>query len=70
VGGESLGTGGRGGGTVAAETEPLNGPGFTRVAGFSEVLGAWQQVLLLNGAVVLIIASGLAGIAWLIRRKV
>lgn len=57
--------GGTGGGTGSSD-----GPEFTQVGDFAEVLGAWRQVLLLNGAVVLIIAAGLAGISWLIRRKV
>jgi hypothetical protein len=59
------GGGGTGGGTGAGE-----GPQFTQVGDFADVLGAWRQVLLLDGAVVLILVAGLAGISWLIRRKV
>jgi hypothetical protein len=39
-------------------------------AGVSEFLGQMRRLVLLNGAVVLIIAFGLAGIAFLIRRRV
>lgn len=63
-------TGGMGGGSAGSSTDQHNGPSFTRVGDFAEVVGAWRQVLLLNGAVVLVIAAGLGGIAWLIRRKV
>jgi hypothetical protein len=56
-------TGGVGGGVDApAQPPPL--------ADVDTVLGQWRQVLLLNGAVVLVIALGLAGIALLIRRKI
>ncbi|WP_213457033.1 hypothetical protein [Rhizomonospora bruguierae] len=66
--GGSGGTGG--GGEVAADGGATGGPSFTRVKDFAEVVGAWRQVVLLNGAVVLVIAAGLAGISYLIRRKV
>jgi hypothetical protein len=36
----------------------------------SLVLAEWRRLFLLNGAVVAVIAAGLAGFALLIRRKV
>lgn len=40
------------------------------VTGVSEFVGEMRRLVLLNGAVVLVIAFGLAGIAYLIRRRV
>jgi hypothetical protein len=58
-------TGGLGGG-AAADMPPL----FEEDSDLDWVLGKWRLVTLLNGGVVLVIAMGLAGMAYLIRRKV
>ncbi|WP_290861459.1 hypothetical protein [Hamadaea sp.] len=54
---------GGGGGGVASQTK-------NATAGIGEVMGEWRRVVALNGAIVIVIAMGLFGIAFLIRRKV
>ena len=56
-------TGGIGGGEVADKP-------FDPNADLATLLAEWRQFLLLNGAVVVVIAMGLAGIALLVRRRV
>jgi hypothetical protein len=58
-------TGGLGGG-AGIDTVPVPGPD-TSLGG---ILAKWRLVTLLNGAVILVITAGLAGISFLIRRKV
>jgi hypothetical protein len=53
--------GGGGGGVVQATK---------KAAGLDQVVGEWRRVVALNGALVILIAAGLFGIAFLIRRKV
>jgi hypothetical protein len=61
-------SGGIGGGeTVARDVEDEE---MDAAAGVSEFIGEMRRLVLLNGAVVLIIAFGLAGMAYLIRRRV
>jgi hypothetical protein len=58
-------TGGIGGG------QHVDGPELADVdVNVGKVLGDFQRLFLLNGAVVLAIALGLAGMSWLIRRKI
>lgn len=54
--------GGVGGGVVSTTKEAA--------PGIDEIVGEWRQVVALNGALVILIAAGLFGIAYLIRRKV
>jgi hypothetical protein len=54
--------GGGGGGAVQTSK--------AAAADVDQVMGEWRQVVALNGAIVIIIAIGLFGIAFLIRRKV
>jgi hypothetical protein len=54
--------GGAGGGVVASTKEAA--------ASLDQVVGQWRRVVALNGALVVLIAAGLFGIAYLIRRKV
>jgi hypothetical protein len=56
---------------------PVGGGGGGAVSGtkgaaadIGQVMGEWRRVVALNGAIVIIIAMGLFGIAFLIRRKV
>jgi hypothetical protein len=56
--------GGSGGGAAASESA------FAPMDEVSVVLAEWRRLFLLNGAVVALIALGLAGFALLIRRKV
>lgn len=58
----SLTTGGIGGGGVAEEP-------FDPNADISTLLAEWRRFLLLNGAVVVVIAAGLAGISLFVRRR-
>ncbi|HEY2947854.1 MAG TPA: hypothetical protein VGJ53_05560 [Micromonosporaceae bacterium] len=58
-------TGGLGGGEGG-----VNLPGSEDTNDLDHLLGRWRVVTLLNGGVVLVIAMGLAGISFLIRRKV
>lgn len=58
-------TGGLGGGAGN-----VNLPGSQDETDLGHLLGRWRLVTLLNGGVVLVIAMGLAGISYLIRRKV
>ena len=49
----------------------MDGPQITDPdVNLPDVLGELKQLVLLNGAVVLAIAVGLAGMSWLIRRRV
>jgi len=57
-------SGGVGGGERVIPEEALN-----PAKGLNDALGELQRLLLLNGAVVLAITSGLAGIALLVRRR-
>jgi hypothetical protein len=59
----SVSTGGIGGGQLADEP-------FDPTADLSTMLAEWRQFLLLNGAVVVVIALGLAGTSLLVRRRV
>lgn len=59
----ALAGGGGGGGTAPDETG-RGGP----IMG--EVISEWRETMLLNGAVLFAVLIGLAGVAWLIRRKV
>jgi hypothetical protein len=59
----SVSTGGIGGGQVADKQ-------FDPNADLTTMLAEWRQFLLLNGAVVVVIALGLAGTALLVRRRV
>jgi hypothetical protein len=54
--------GGIGGGVVSS-TKPA-------AADLDQIVGEWRQVVALNGAMVILIAAGLFGIAYLIRRKI
>ena len=54
--------GGAGGGAVSGTKEAS--------ADIGQVMGEWRRVVALNGAIVIVIAMGLFGIAFLIRRKV
>ncbi|MEV0271988.1 MAG: hypothetical protein HOV71_28115 [Hamadaea sp.] len=54
---------GGGGGGVSTQTKHAT-------SDISEVMGEWRRVVALNGAIVIVIAMGLFGIAFLIRRKV
>jgi hypothetical protein len=54
--------GGVGGGVVSTTKQAAQG--------IDEIVGEWRQVVALNGALVIFIAAGLFGIAYLIRRKV
>jgi len=54
--------GGVGGGVVATSKQAA--------ADLDEIVGEWRRVVALNGALVVLIAAGLFGIAYLIRRKV
>lgn len=56
-------TGGAGGGGIADKQLDPN-------ADLTSLLSEWRRVLLLNGAVVIVIAAGVAGVALLIRRRV
>lgn len=56
-------TGGSGGGGIADKPLDPN-------ADITSLFSRWRQVLLLNGAVVVVIAAGLAGVALLISRRV
>jgi hypothetical protein len=58
-------TGGLGGGEGG-----INLPGSKDDTDLGHLLGRWRLVTILNGGVVLVIAMGLAGISFLIRRKV
>jgi hypothetical protein len=58
-------TGGVGGGERGATEEPIDGN-----EDLTAFVGELRQLVLLNGAVVLTIAIGLAGMSYLIRRKV
>jgi hypothetical protein len=58
--------GGFGGGGPAADLPPV----FDDNSDIDSMLGRWRLVTMLNGGVVLLIAMGLAGMAYLIRRKV
>jgi hypothetical protein len=64
VGGGGGGVGG-GGGMASPGDEGT----FSPVADVQVVLDEWRRLFLLNGAVVLLIAVGLAGFALLIRPK-
>lgn len=55
--------GGAGGGGTVAGTKAA-------APDIDEVMGEWRRVVALNGAIVILIAVGLFGIAFLIRRKV
>jgi hypothetical protein len=57
-----VGTGGGGGSGVQASPDPG--------ADLQALLGDWQRFVGLNGAVVVLIAAGVFGIAYLIRRRV
>jgi hypothetical protein len=59
----SVATGGIGGGEVADKP-------FDPNSDLTALLTEWRQFLLLNGAVVVIIAAGLAGVSLLVRRRV
>jgi hypothetical protein len=59
----SVDTGGIGGGTTAEQP-------FNPNADLSTMLAEWRRFLLLNGAVVVVIAMGLAGTSLLVRRRV
>ena len=61
-------SGGIGGGETV--DRDLTDEELDAAAGVSEFLGQMRRLVLLNGAVVLVIAFGLAGIAFLIRRRV
>lgn len=50
--------------------ENLDSGDLDPVAGVSQFLGEMRRLLLLNGAVLVVIVFGLAGIAFMIRRKV
>lgn len=54
--------GGVGGGVVATSKQAA--------ADLDQIVGEWRRVVALNGAMVVLIAAGLFGIAYLIRRKV
>jgi hypothetical protein len=54
--------GGVGGGVVSSTKEAS--------AGIDDIVGEWRRVVALNGALVILIAAGLFGIAFLIRRRV
>jgi hypothetical protein len=65
---------------VPVEGGPINQPGGVgggvvstskqAAADLDEIVGEWRRVVALNGALVILIAGGLFGIAYLIRRKV
>jgi hypothetical protein len=59
----SVSTGGIGGGQIADKP-------FDPTGDLASMLAEWRQFLLLNGAVVVVIALGLAGVALLVRRRV
>lgn len=59
----SVTTGGIGGGETA--DKPFD-PG----ADLTSVLAQWRRFVFLNGAVVVVIVLGLAGVSWLVRRRV
>jgi hypothetical protein len=59
----SVSTGGIGGGQVADKT-------FDPNADLTSMLAEWRHFVLLNGAVVVVIALGLAGTSLLVRRRV
>ena len=49
----------------------MDGPQLTNPdVNLPEVLGELKQLVLLNGVVVLAIAVGLAGMSWVIRRRI
>ncbi|GLW33061.1 hypothetical protein [Actinoplanes regularis] len=50
--------------------ENLNSSELDPVTGASQVFGEMRRLLLLNGAILLVILSGLAGMAFLIRRRI
>jgi len=54
---------GGGGGGAATQTKNAS-------ADINDIMGEWRRVVALNGAIVIVIAMGLFGIAFLIRRKV
>jgi hypothetical protein len=58
--------GGYGGGAGSADLPPV----FDDHSNIGSVLSEWRLVTMLNGGVVLLIAMGLAGMAFLIRRRV
>jgi len=59
-----------GGGIGGGVGQDLNASEIDPVAGVNTFLGQMRRLLLLNGAVLAIILTGLAGIAFLIRRKI
>jgi hypothetical protein len=61
-GGNAIQPGGVGGGVVSTTKQAA--------PGIDEIVGEWRQVVALNGALVILIAVGLFGIAYLIRRKI
>lgn len=62
----SVSTGGIGGGEFGA---PVAEESFDPNGDLSSMLDQWRQYILLNGAVVVVMALGLAGIALLVRRR-
>lgn len=61
AGGPANQPGGVGGGVVSTSQQ---------AADLDEIVGEWRRVVALNGALVVLIAAGLFGIAYLIRRKI
>jgi hypothetical protein len=61
-------SGGIGGGAGGVE-DPVDDAAFAPVDDLAAVIAQWRQLYLLNGAVVLLIAAGLAGFSLLIRPK-
>lgn len=64
---------------VPVAGDPVNQPGGVgggvvstkaAAADFDQVVGEWRRVVALNGALVILIAAGLFGISYLIRRKI
>jgi hypothetical protein len=62
AGGPANQPGGVGGGVVSSTKQAA--------ADLDQIVGEWRRVVALNGALVILIAAGLFGIAYLIRRKV
>jgi hypothetical protein len=62
-------SGGIGGGIGGVEEDPKEDVAFTPVDDLTAVVVQWRMLFLLNAAVVLLIAAGLAGFSLLIRPK-
>jgi hypothetical protein len=58
------------GGIGGGVGENLNAGELDPVGGASELFGQMRRLLLLNGAILLVILTGLAGMAFLIRRRI